>query len=97
MKTRAKKRVSRSRISAMVSAPLKRRLAKASVEGDVTMTAVLESILDDNLPEENDLKVGPGIGDAWVKTNRGILKGKFSKEDYERDDLLGHLLRKHAS
>jgi hypothetical protein len=32
-----------------------------------------------------------------VRSNRGILKGKFTKEDFERDDLLGHLLRKHAS
>jgi len=60
------------------------------------MSAVLEELLEDNLPEDEDLKVGPGKGKAWVKANLGLLKGKFSKEDFERDDILGYLLRKHA-
>lgn len=86
----------RSRISAVVSTTLKRRLRKVSKQQDLTMTAVLENLLDDHLPETDTLKVGPGMGKAWVKANYGLLKGKFTKADFERDDLLGYLLRKHA-
>jgi hypothetical protein len=94
MQTSSKKH--RSRISASVPMALKKRLRRASAAQSRSMSAVVEELLEDNLPGDDGLKVGPGKGKAWVKANLGLLKGKFSKEDFERDDILGYLLRKHA-
>lgn len=85
---KAKDRTKRtSRLNALISVHLKRRLQRLSKAEDRSMSAILEDLLETNLPEDPDLKTGPGKGDAWVKANRGILKGKFTKKDYERDDL----------
>ena len=97
MKTKAPGRKNaRSRISAVVSHEGKRRLRKASKSQERSMSSVVDDLLK-QLPEEPDLKTGPGMGERWVKENSGLLHGKFTKADYERDDLLGYLLRKHAS
>lgn len=86
----------KSRINATVSKEGKRRLVQRSKAQDKSMSAVLDDLLN-ALPEDEENKAAPGKGDAWVKNNRGILKGRFTKADYQRDDLLGHILRKHAS
>ncbi|MEO7082645.1 MAG: hypothetical protein ABIY71_14025, partial [Flavobacteriales bacterium] len=70
-----------SRLNARISTHLKRRLERLSKAEDRSMSAIVEDLLESNLPEDPDLKVGPGKGDAWVKANRGILKGKFTKKD----------------
>ncbi len=92
-----KRHTLRSRIHALVSTRLKRRLLKVSKAEDRSMSAVLEDLMEANLPDDIDLKVGPGKGKAWVAANKGLLKGKFTRQDYDKDDLLGYLLRKHAS
>lgn len=87
----------RSRISASVPTALKKRLRRVSAARSQSMSAVLEELLEENLPDEEELSVGPGKGKAWVKANLGLLKDKFSQKDFERDDILGYLLRKHAT
>lgn len=85
----------RSRINTSISAAGKRRLRKASEAQSRSMGEVLDDLIM-AMPEENPLNVGPGKGAAWVRANEGILKGTFTRTDFERDDLLGYLLRKHA-
>ena len=60
------------------------------------MSAVLNNLLN-SLPEDEPSKAAPGKGKQWVKANMGILRGKFSAKDLEQEDLMGDLLRKHAS
>lgn len=85
----------RARVSALVDLRSKRLLMRASEAQDRTMAAVLNDLLR-TLAMSEAPKVGPGIGDAWVENNIGILEGKFTEADYGRDDLLGHILRKHG-
>ncbi|MCO6481802.1 MAG: hypothetical protein J5I62_03305 [Flavobacteriales bacterium] len=98
MKAKVTKRkpVRQSRLSTSISVASKKRLRRASELQQRSMGAVLDDLIA-AMPEEPMLDVGPGKGKAWVKANRGVLKGKFSKADFDRDDLLGYLLRKHAS
>lgn len=97
MKTKQRRKANRqrARVNALVDLRNKRLLMQASEAQDRTMTAVLNDLLS-SLEGSEAPKVGPGIGDAWVDENIGILEGKFTKADYKRDDLLGHILRKHG-
>ena len=95
MEKREKQSV-RQRISALVSSKAKLRLRRASRAQDRSMSAVLNDLLS-TLSEDELSKAAPGKGRQWVMDNKGILKGKFKAEDFERDDLMGYLLRKHAS
>lgn len=86
-----------SRLSALISTDSKRRLKRQSERLDVSMTAVLEELIN-SLPEEGSipLRTGPGKGEAWLKAHQGRFAGLVKPGDRERPDRFGDLLRKHV-
>lgn len=86
-----------SHLSALISTESKRRLKRQSERLDVSMTAVLEELIN-SLPEEGaiPLKTGPGRGEAWLKEHQGRFAGLIKPEDRQRSDRFGDLLRKHV-
>jgi len=101
------KLVARSRIQIQAPVRLKRRLRSVSKALDKSMTEIVIHALERELQDET-LPVGPKDGkaeptaamqaeyDAWIQRNLGLLADKVKREDWERDDRVGDMLRKYV-
>lgn len=94
MKTKTKSKKRSATVHARVSDRAKARLRRGSKLGERSMSEELDMILLSYY--EDAAQPSPGLGTAWVSENKGLLIGKLKKEDYKRDDMTGHALRKYA-
>lgn len=80
----------RSKLTLSVRSPYVAMLRRASARRGKSITELVEElaeVLEKDAKEESD----------YVKRNRGVLAGKVDPKDWDRDDRLGDILRKHAA
>ncbi|HRN35353.1 MAG TPA: DUF6364 family protein [Flavobacteriales bacterium] len=67
-------------------------LRRASARRGRSITELVEELAV-SLDKEKD---EPGELSDFVKRNRGTAAGRLKPADWEKDDMLGHILRKHV-
>lgn len=91
--TAAKKsRTAKSKLTLSVAPKYVAMLRRASARKGRSITELVEELAVDLEREQN----GTEELSDYVKRNMGILAGKVKPEDWDRDDRVGYLLRKHV-
>jgi hypothetical protein len=91
--TAAKKiRPAKSKLTLSVAPKYVAMLRRASARKGRSITELVEELAVDLEREQN----GTEELSDYVKRNMGILAGKVKPEDWDRDDRVGYLLRKHV-
>lgn len=91
-KAAKKGRTTKSKLTLSVAPKYVAMLRRASARKGRSITELVEDLAVD-LDRESQGK--EELSD-YVKRNMGVLVGKVRPEDWDRDDRVGHLLRKHA-
>jgi len=87
-----KNRPAKSKLTLSVAPKYVAMLRRASARKGRSITELVEEMAVEMDRERQDKEE---LSD-YVKRNMGVLVGKVKPEDWDRDDRVGHLLRKHA-
>jgi hypothetical protein len=91
--TAAKKtRPAKSKLTLSVAPKYVAMLRRASARKGRSITELVEELAR---TLDNEATLGER-GKAYLERNVGILAGKVKPEDWDRDDRVGYLLRKHV-
>ncbi len=95
MGTKARKATERATGKSKLTLSVRREyvamLRRASARRGSSITELVEEFA-----QQLEKDRTPGELSDYVKRNMGALAGKVKPEDWERDDRIGDLLRKHA-